>query len=491
MPGPERAADANAAAGAAPLARLDSFPYRHRVADVMNRPLVSASADMPLQAAARRMRQSGVSSLVAIDDAGRPTGLLTERDVLSAVAVGGPDTLAQPIEGLLRRPVQTVAADAFVYVALGRMSRLGFRHLAAVDGDGRVVGMVTQRGLLRLRAGSAIVIGDEIAAADTAAQLAHAHGALPDMAAKLLAEGVAAPDVAAVIAGVVRDLTGRSAELAEAAMVATGRGPAPAPWCVVVLGSAGRGESLLAPDQDNAIIHAGGDADDAWFAEAGRRLCDTLAQAGIPLCKGGVMAMNAEWRRTEAGWRAQVDEWIRRKEGESLLNIDIFFDLQPAHGQRALAEELRGHALAAASRAPLFLRLLADSLENMSSPLGLFGRIRTRQGRFDIKLHGLLPVVTAARVLALRHRIGATATANRLAELAAKGAIAAADAEQMIEAHRVMTGALLEQQIIDIAAGQAPGNLVEPRRLKPASHQRLKVALREVGLAAAIVRNDA
>jgi CBS domain-containing protein len=244
---------------------------------------------------------------------------------------------------------------------------------------------------------------------------------------------------------------------------------------------------LLAADQDNAIVHAGGANEDAWFAEAGRRLSDILAQAGIPLCKGDVMARNAEWRHTEANWRAQVDRWIRRKEGQSLLNIDIFFDLQPVHGNHALAEELRRYALNAAAGAPLFLRLLAADLENMRTPLGLFGRFRTQNGRFNIKLHGLFPVVTAARVLAIRHRLTALGTAERLAGLVALGAIAPPDAERLGEGHRVLTETLLKQQIVDVADGVTPGNHVDPRQLAPAARQRVKQALRSAEMAAAIV----
>src|SRR5690606_32195369 len=128
-------------------------------------------------------------------------------------------------------------------------------------------------------------------------------------------------------------------------MVRDGHGPAPAPWCYLVLGSGGRGESLLAADQDNAIVHDGRAEDDAWFAELGRRASETLDEAGIPYCRGGVMAMNEAWRRSLADWRRQIDRWVAKAEGESLLNVDIFYDFQPVYGDRALAEALRTHAV--------------------------------------------------------------------------------------------------------------------------------------------------
>ena len=52
---------------------------------------------------------------------------------------------------------------------------------------------------------------------------------------------------------------------------------------VAVLGSAGRGESLLALDQDNALVYAD-DSERAhnWFAEFGRHLADLLDESACP-----------------------------------------------------------------------------------------------------------------------------------------------------------------------------------------------------------------
>ena len=55
--------------------------------------------------------------------------------------------------------------------------------------------------------------------------------------------------------------------------------------------------STVSPDQDNAIVFADGyDQAEPWFAEFGRHVADILDEVGVPYCKGGVMACNAEWR---------------------------------------------------------------------------------------------------------------------------------------------------------------------------------------------------
>ena len=78
-------------------------------------------------------------------------------------------------------------------------------------------------------------------------------------------------------------------------MKAEGQGEPPCAYALCVLGSAGRGESLLAMDQDNAIVFADGepgDAADRWFARFGGIVADILHEVGVPYCKGGVMAKN-------------------------------------------------------------------------------------------------------------------------------------------------------------------------------------------------------
>jgi CBS domain-containing protein len=393
----------------APLERLDSFPYRHRVREVMAAPLILADPDMTLEAASRLMVEKKVSALVALDDAGRAAGIITERDVLRALARDGAGAAADRVRAFLQSPVHDVRSDAFVYKALGRAMRHGVRHLVAVEPATRkAVGMVTSRALLKLRSGDMVQLGDALNHAQEAPGMAAVRAELPGVVRAMLAEGVGALNAAAVISQVYCDMARRAAELAEAAMQAEGKGPAPAPWAMLVLGSGGRGESLLAPDQDNAIVHEGDEAADAWFAEVGQRVADMLDASGIPYCKGKVMASNPAWRRSLAGWEEEVLAWLRSLDFEPLLMVHIFFDFVPVHGDFELAERLRRMAVDMASRAPLFLRRMAVQIEDHRAPINLFGRFKTQEGRVDLKLGGQLPITSGARTMALR--LGSLAT---------------------------------------------------------------------------------
>ena len=73
----------------ATIERIDAFAYRHRVSEVMTTPVVTLSPDANLEAATRLMREARISALITLDEQGAPSGILTERDVLTAIAREG------------------------------------------------------------------------------------------------------------------------------------------------------------------------------------------------------------------------------------------------------------------------------------------------------------------------------------------------------------------------------------------------------------------
>ena len=196
----------------------------------------------------------------------------------------------------------------------------------------------------------------------------------------LRAKGLSGREIAAVISRELGAMTHRAAVLAEQRMGEAGRGAPPCPYAFAVLGSAGRGESLLAMDQDNAIVFAEGEPDgpeDRWFAALGAHVADILHEAGVPYCAGGVMARNAPWRGSLATWRARVRDWIRRSNPQDLLSVDIFFDLRGVHGDAALAATLWREGFDLAAGEVAFAKLLAETAGTVAPALNWFGGFKT------------------------------------------------------------------------------------------------------------------
>ncbi|MCG6121784.1 MAG: DUF294 nucleotidyltransferase-like domain-containing protein [Microvirga sp.] len=480
--------------GAIPLGAsraIDGFLYRHRLSEVMTSPARAVSTDVSLGDASARMIAAGIGCLLVEPLAAGRAGIVTERDVLRAMGKAGADAAALPVSAVMSAPVIAAPQDTLLYRALGLMARRNLRYLPVTDPNGAICGIFTLRTLLRERALATLTVGDEIAQARSAEDLASAQAALTPLAASLLADGMDSTGVSTVISAENRAMAARAAEFAEAELASAGRGPAPARWCLLVLGSGGRGESLLAPDQDNALIvedsYAGDlDAPQDWFTEFGARINAILDSAGVPLCKGGVMAGERAFRRRLSEWTAQLDAWAARPEPEALLNVDIFYDFVAAAagggaGAEGLAAALRDHATATARRSPGLTRFLAEQAIARRAPLTLFGRVRTDEtGRVDLKAGALFPIVAGARAMALRHGVASTATAERLREATRRAGAGEADARMLADIHAFVARLVLAQQIGDLAAGRKPSTRVAVKSLDPIDRDRLREALTHV-----------
>jgi DNA polymerase-3 subunit epsilon/CBS domain-containing protein len=164
-----------------------------------------------------------------------------------------------------------------------------------------------------------------------------------------------------------------------------------------------------------------------------------------------------------------------------LLNVDIFFDCVPVHGEASLGETVWSHAYDRAHGAIDFQNLLVETARARDNPFTFFGRFRTDEtGRIDVKKYGLMPIFTAARVLSIRHDVRARSTAERLRGVAAKGRAPRATVEAVIEAQRTLLATVIGQQLADTEVGVPLSTRVATDRLDKAHRARLRSALRAV-----------
>lgn len=98
-----------------------------------------------LKAAASRMWSQQTGSLLVMDG-DRLAGIVTERDVMKAVARGLPVD-STPVSTIMTTNVLTVTPETSLYEAAQHMASRWIRHLPVVEDD-RVVGMVSQRDLV-------------------------------------------------------------------------------------------------------------------------------------------------------------------------------------------------------------------------------------------------------------------------------------------------------------------------------------------------------
>lgn len=116
----------------------------------MSRAAVTDGPAETLRAAAARMWEQQTGSLLVMD--GRAlVGILTERDIMKAVA-RGLDLATTPVSAVMTTNLVTVEPTATIQEAAAHMTDRWIRHLPVLL-DSRVVGMVSQRDLLSALAG--------------------------------------------------------------------------------------------------------------------------------------------------------------------------------------------------------------------------------------------------------------------------------------------------------------------------------------------------
>jgi CBS domain-containing protein len=116
------------------------------VATHMSRDLLTVGPDDRLGEAAQRMVARGVGAVLVMEG-DRLAGILTERDLLKAVA-GGLSDDARVRDWMTRHPETIEASDATDHAA-ALMIHGGFRHLPVVE-EGAVAGIISIRDLMRV-----------------------------------------------------------------------------------------------------------------------------------------------------------------------------------------------------------------------------------------------------------------------------------------------------------------------------------------------------
>ena len=121
---------------------------RDTVRSVMTEGLVATHPDESLTDLASRMRDRGVGA-VAIMEEERLVGIITERDLMRAIA-DGLSPRVTPASAYMTRGPLTIGPDDEVHEAAAQMSANRIRHLPVIE-QGRVVGFLSARDILRIQ----------------------------------------------------------------------------------------------------------------------------------------------------------------------------------------------------------------------------------------------------------------------------------------------------------------------------------------------------
>ena len=125
---------------------------------IRDREPYSVRDDVTVLEAAQYMAKRKVGGVCVLDEAGRLTGIFTERDVLNNVVLQRRDPATLPVKDVMSQVKAVIETKDTPEEALERMELIGRRHLPVVEGESWV-GMLSMRDILRVEVNEQ---GDEL-----------------------------------------------------------------------------------------------------------------------------------------------------------------------------------------------------------------------------------------------------------------------------------------------------------------------------------------
>lgn len=454
---------------------LYSVPAR----DVNKTLLVMCDQTISIQEAAKKATAAGKDCLCVVDQNGRALGIVTDRDFTTKVAASAL-SLQLPITSIMSSPVITMDGSERVFQVLLLMLSHDIHHVVVTE-DGIPKGVVSSHDLMLLQGKSPLQLVRHIQEQGSLEGLAQAQQRISGLLPLLLREGAKAAHITRVIAEMNDRVVAKILELAVNQL-----GPAPVPFCWVVMGSEGRREQTFKTDQDNALIF--GDLEkgtfqeaDAYFSGLAEFVQNALVECGYPPCPGGYMATNPLWRASLSGWRSKFSAWIESADRRSAEDASLFFDMRPVAGDFSLYEDLVAHNRDRLQGATTFKSVLAKISINHKPPLGFFRtfvveRSGDHKDELDLKWYGTGPIVNAARIYALDQGVIHTNTSDRLAALKPEGLLTTELLRDLQEAFEFLSLLRVEMQLQRVREGQPSSNYVRPSSLNHLQRSLLKEA---------------
>ena len=250
-------------------------------------------------------------------------------------------------------------------------------------------------------------------------------------------------------------------------------GTPPVSFAFITIGSSGREELAFNSDQDNAIIYEEDDRFSKqeiqnYFLTLSEKICHYLNNSGLPLCKGGYMAMNEKWCQPVSKWKEYFSEWINNAEPVNVMNISVFFDLRFIYGNTALFNDVENYVFETLKGKSAFFYFLAQSVIGFKPPVSVFGNIITDNSRktetIDIK-HCLAPVIMFARIYALYNNIRKKSTIERLNDLNAAELLNVTLHKEVLFHYNYLMQLRMKHQIEMLEKKEEPDNYILPKKL--------------------------
>jgi CBS domain-containing protein len=436
--------------------RVGAADGHQAVARLIRTPTVTCRPSESIGIVAERMTAAGAgAAVVELEDGG--LGILTDRDlrtrVLAAVRSGG-----VRVDAAMTAPAFVVTPDRLGGEVLYEMLERGIRHAPVVSERGRLIGVLEDADLFAAEPRSWFGARRAIDHARNLDALGAVADRLPALMLDLHRSSVPALELARVLSALVDALTRRALELVSAQSPV-----APAGLVWVAVGSQARRELAPGSLRRGALV-----CDDDtpppgdWLAA----LAPALARCGV---REPVVALD------RAGWLAAA--------GSQELAQSVLADRRVLWGTPAqtlpVAEGPARTALIEALAARAFTHVTPTGFdaEAVLAPDG-------RHSHLNIREATIVPIAALGRWAATVAGAGEGSTPERLRAAADAGVLGDDQAQTLSEAFEISLELRIVHQLDQLAAGQAPDDLLDPAAMSPLTRSHLRDVFRAVSTVA-------
>ncbi len=454
--------------------------FSAQVGDIVRRQPGRINQNASIRESAIVMDREKRDNLLICNAEDQPVGIVTDRDLRRVVANGL--DYDSTVQSIMSSPLQSIPSHMLCFDALLEMIRRKQHHLT-MHKNGRITGVLSSHDLMLMQGASPLELVKKIGEADRFEQIYDLALGSPQVMHTLILEGANPINITRLITLVNDHILHRILSLLEAEL-----GPAPLPYCWLLMGSEGRKEQTFKTDQDNGIVYADAEDDDqaeacrAYFTKLSHEATRHLVNCGFPRCPGDIMASNPAWCQPLSVWKRYFHNWVTTPVPQDILNATIFFDFRPSYGDHQVGGDLRAYLLEIVQGQDLFIRFLAKACVSTPSAFGIFKRFALEKhgphkNMLDLKTRGITPFVDFARLMTLKHQVDETNTLKRLESLASGDIIRDDLSRKIRQAYEILMQVRLAHQDQQWENGTDPDNFISPNQLNEIERNSLKDAL--------------
>jgi CBS domain-containing protein len=355
-----------------------------------------------------------------------PLGIVTDADLRSKIATGR-FYITALTHKIMSTPVITVPENTSLAEAQLLMLQYNITHLCVtLDGTDKteIVGVISQQDLIVAQSSNPGVLIKEIKRAPNPEELRLIRTKFEEFIQISIQKKIPLSHINTIAGEVNNALIKRIIDLC---ILNLGSPPVRFAWFSI--GSQGRKEQLLFTDQNSFLVYENVAEEKNktvkdYFLQLAENVVALLKIIGYPLSVNNYEASHANWCKSVAEWINQFNLCMNFPGEKSNSIPTLFFDYELAYGPFEFEEQLNGAVFKNLENAKKFFAYLgAETLKN-PAPLSFFKQFiveeeGTFKDLFDIKNRAILPLVDAARLLILSHKIkGVNNTFFRFKQLA-------------------------------------------------------------------------